>query len=101
MSKNGVIKGMHMSEIVRVTISIKKEKAEQIRSLVERGVYSSVSRAYDAGADAIIDEDVQREAWWAETLRRCEEAEQHPERLLDADTFFREVREQLQAHRSA
>lgn len=34
-------------------------------------------------------------AWWDETLRRCDEAEQNPAMLLDADTFFRDVREEI------
>jgi hypothetical protein len=28
-------------------------------------------------------------------LRRCEEAEKHPERLLDADRFFAELRKEV------
>ncbi|MBI1384739.1 MAG: hypothetical protein GC150_07510 [Rhizobiales bacterium] len=90
-----------MSETVRVTISVKKDKAERIRSMVERGVYGSVSRAYDAASDLILDEELQREVWWAEMFRRCEEAEKHPERLLDPDAFFRDVRDTVQTHRGA
>jgi antitoxin ParD1/3/4 len=32
-------------------------------------------------------------AWWTETVRRCEEAVKHPERMLDADAFFLGVRD--------
>lgn len=46
-------------------------------------------------AEALLEQEEQKETWWAETLRRCEEAEKHPERLLDADTFFREVRQEI------
>ncbi|MCV0371836.1 hypothetical protein [Filomicrobium sp.] len=41
---------------------------------------------------------IETEAWWKETLRRCDEAEQHPERMLDIDTFFRKVRAEIDRH---
>lgn len=67
-----------------------------MRGLVERGTYPSVSSAYEAASEALFGLEAAREQWWRETIRRCEEAEKHPERLLDADTFFRKVRQEIE-----
>ena len=41
--------------------------------------------------------DAPSHEWWQEAIRRYDEAQQHPERLLDADTFFRKCREEIEA----
>lgn len=84
-----------MANTERISVSVDKDRAARIRDLVQRGTYPSVSSAFDAAADALIELETAREQWWKETLRRCDEAEKHPERLLDADTFFRNVREEI------
>jgi Arc/MetJ-type ribon-helix-helix transcriptional regulator len=66
-----------------------------MRELVEKGNYRSVSSAYDVAAEVLLEREAEKEAWWKETLRRCDEAEQQPERMLDANAFFREVRDEL------
>ena len=48
-----------------------------------------------------IEQEAEKEAWWAETIRRCDEAEKHPERMLDADTFFKKVREEIGRRKQA
>lgn len=90
-----------MGTTERFSVSVNKDRAAQLRQLVERGVYPSISSAFDAAADALIDREKAREDWWAETLRRCDEAEAHPERLLDADTFFRNVRKEIETLKQA
>lgn len=79
----------------RMSISISKEQAAEIRRLVGSGRYPSISAAMDQAATALIEQESEREEWWAETVRRCEEAEKHPERLLDAETFFEELRQEI------
>lgn len=81
-----------MANTERFSISVDKDRAALIRELVEKGAYPSVSSAFDAAADALIAREAEKDAWWEETLRRCEEAEQHPESLLDADRFFKSLR---------
>jgi Arc/MetJ-type ribon-helix-helix transcriptional regulator len=85
-----------MANTERFSVSVGKDRASRIRALVDKGAYSSVSSAFDAAATALIEREEAKDAWWEETLRRCDEAEEHPERLLDADTFFRKVREEIE-----
>lgn len=66
-----------------------------MRELVETGVFPNISSAFNAAADALLEKEAEKAAWWEETLRRCEEAEKHPERMLDPDTFFRELRAEI------
>jgi Arc/MetJ-type ribon-helix-helix transcriptional regulator len=80
-----------MGTTERFSVSVNKNRAAQLRQLVERGVYPSISSAFDAAADALIELEDAKEAWWSETLRRCDEAEKHPERLLDAATFHKRL----------
>lgn len=75
----------------RFSITLPNERASLIRDLVDQGKYPSISSAFDAAAGALLRLEAERDAWWAETTRRCEEAEKHPERLLDPDTFHKEV----------
>lgn len=86
-----------MSEFERLSITVDKKRAAKLRELVDKGFYPSVSRAFDAAAEALIDLEGQRAAWWAETMRRCDEADAHPDRLLTADQFFASVREDIAA----
>lgn len=80
-----------MANTERLSISLDKQRAGRIRRLVESGAYPSISSAFDAAADVLLEREAQKDLWWQETLRRCDEADQHPERMLDADTFFRAV----------
>jgi Arc/MetJ-type ribon-helix-helix transcriptional regulator len=77
--------------VERISISLSNSQAEKLRSLVESGQYPSVSAAVDAATDVLLEHEAEKQAWWQETIRRCEEAERHPERLLDADRFFKEL----------
>jgi Arc/MetJ-type ribon-helix-helix transcriptional regulator len=86
-----------MADTERVGISVHKDTAGNIRALVEKGAYPNVSSAYEAGAKALLEQQGRAGAWWEETIRRCEEAEKHPERPLDADTFFGEVRKEIES----
>lgn len=86
-----------MASTERLSVSVNKGRATRIREFVEKGLYPTVSSAFDAAADALIEIEQEKEAWWAEALRRCDEAEKHPEKLLDPDTFFRELREESSA----
>jgi Arc/MetJ-type ribon-helix-helix transcriptional regulator len=84
-----------MATTERIGISIHKNVAEPVRDLVEQGAFPSISAAYEAGAKALLEHEAQSRAWWEETIRRCKEAENHPERLLDADKFFADVRKEI------
>ena len=85
-----------MANTERLSISVDKQRASRIRSLVECGAFPSISSAFDAAADILIAREAEKNAWWEETLRRCDEAEQHPDRMLDVDTFFRSVRADIE-----
>ncbi len=85
----------------RLSVSIHKDRAAHIRELVSKGTFDSISSAIDEAADMLIDRERAREEWWTETLRRCDEAEKHPERLLDADTFFQQVRAEIERRKKA
>jgi Arc/MetJ-type ribon-helix-helix transcriptional regulator len=78
-----------MANTERFSVSVDKDRASRIRALVDSGAYPSVSSAFDAAADALIEREAAKEEWWAETIRRCDEAEKHPEKLLDAATFHK------------
>ena len=80
-----------MANTERFSVSVDKDRASRIRALVDKGAYPSVSSAFDAAADALIEREDAKEAWWAETLRRCDEVEKHPERVLDAATFHKRL----------
>ena len=72
-----------------------------MRDLVARGVYPSLSSAFDAAAAVLLEQEAAKEAWWKEIIRRCDEAERHPEKLLDPDTFFRNVQERIERRRKS
>lgn len=84
-----------MANSERISINLNKERAQKIRSLVRNGVYPSVSSAFDAAAGVLLAQEAEREAWWQETLRRCDEAEKNPEMLLAPDAFFQGVRQTI------
>lgn len=85
-----------MANTERMSISVAKERAESMRKLVESGAYPSLSSAFDAAADALVAQEALKAAWWQETLRRFDEAERNPERLMDIDSFFRGVHEDIE-----
>jgi Arc/MetJ-type ribon-helix-helix transcriptional regulator len=82
-------------EFLAAVHEVMKDQAWPVRDLVEQGTFPSVSAAYEAGAKALLVQEARSRAWWEETLHRCEDAEKHPERLLDADTFFADVRKDI------
>lgn len=84
-----------MPNVERVSISVDPQRIDGLRSLVQNGTYPSLSAAFAAAADVLMAKEAEQAAWWAETLRRCDEAEKHPERLLDVDSFFRGLREEI------
>lgn len=90
-----------MANTERISISVDKQRAGRIRSLVESGAYPSISSAYDAAAEELLAREAERKEWWDETLRRCDEAEKHPEKLLDVDTFFRAIRTDIERLRKS
>lgn len=84
-----------MTTTERFSISVSKECAARIRTLVEQGTYPSVSSAFDAAADALLDREALKNAWWKETLIRCDEAERNPQCLLEPDKFFSSIRAEI------
>ncbi|MGP0089723.1 MAG: hypothetical protein ACLPKB_07160 [Xanthobacteraceae bacterium] len=84
-----------MSTAERLSISLKKERAAWARKQVAQGRYPNISATVDAALDALAEMDLARDAWWVETLLRCEEAEQHPEQMLSADDFHARRRERI------
>lgn len=84
-----------MSNTEHFSVSVDKDRAARLRSLVEQGTFPSMSSAFDAAADALLALEEAKAGWWQETARRCDEAEKHPERMIDADTFFESVREEI------
>jgi len=88
-----------MSHTERLSISVDNDRAERIRELVKSGEYPSVSSAFDAAANLLLAHQQAKSAWWEETLRRCDEAEKHPDKLLDPDAFFRNLRTEIHARK--
>lgn len=84
-----------MSNTQRFSISLNNEKGSALRALVQEGAYPSISSAFDTAVDNLLEFERERKAWWDEIARRCDEAEAHPERLEDPDTFFRKLREEI------
>lgn len=84
-----------MPAMSRLNIIIDKKNDLKIRELVDRGLYPSVSRAINAAAEALIELEAERTAWWAETKRRCVEAEESPQGLLGADDVFASLRDAM------
>jgi len=80
----------------RLSISLDKTSADGMRALISDGTYTSMSAAMSDATRLLLEKREEQKQWWAETARRCDEAEKHPERLLDADTFFRQVRAEIE-----
>ena len=80
-----------MRNTERVSISIDKGRAARIRALVESGAYPNVSAVYDAAALMFLEHQDEMDVWWQEAVRRCDESEKFPERMLDPDTSFKVV----------
>lgn len=72
----------------RMSISIDRQYAEEIRKLVDDGAYRNISAAFQEAATILIEQQAEKAAWWKETIRRCDEAEHHPERMIPHDAFF-------------
>lgn len=89
------MKATIVAGVERFSISLNKERGDRMRALVEKGVFPNLSSAFDAAAEALLEREDEKAEWWEETLRRCEEAEKHPEKMLDPDTFFRELRAEI------
>ena len=90
-----------MSNTTRFSISLNNDKGAALRALVEDGVYPSLSSAFDAAVDNLLELEQERKAWWAEIGRRCDEAEAHPERLLDPDEFMRGLQTKIDAYKAS
>jgi Arc/MetJ-type ribon-helix-helix transcriptional regulator len=84
-----------MANQERLSISIDERSAAEIRKLVEGGAFKTISAAFEEAATILIGHQAEMKAWWAETLRRCDEAAEHPERMIEARAFFDLVRNDL------
>ena len=85
-----------MANTTRFSVSLNNDKGAALRALVEDGVYPSLSSAFDAAVDNLLEREEEKKAWWAEIARRCDEAEAHPERLLDLKDFIQGLEEQIE-----
>lgn len=85
-----------MARTERLSVSLNKKRVEGMRALISSGTYPNMSAALDEATALLLHKQDEERKWWDEIKRRCDEAEQHPEKLLDADTFFREVRSSIQ-----
>lgn len=90
-----------MSSVKRISITLDKAKAAKIEELVSQGLYTSVSGAFDAAADALLDLEIERAAWWQETARRCDEAEKSPGILLSAEDFHTQLWSEIERRKKA
>lgn len=90
-----------MAHQERLSISIDERRAAEIRELVEGGSFRTVSAAFEEAATILIEQEAERRAWWAETVRRCQLAEEHPERLMGADAFFTAVKADIDGLRKS
>ena len=90
-----------MSNTHRFSVSLNAENGEALRALVEKGIYPSISSAVDAAVGDFLELEQQRKAWWEEMLRRCDEAEAHPERLLDPEEFHRSVQARIDGYKAS
>lgn len=81
-----------MAHQERLSISIDEQRASEMRKLVETGRYKTISAAFDKAAAILIERQAQEDAWWIETIRRCEEAERNPGQMVEAAALFDVVR---------
>lgn len=90
-----------MSDFERLSITVAKSHAAKVKELVERGLYPSVSRAFDAAVEMLIEQEVERDAWASEISRRCDEAEASPGSMLSADDFHRRLWDRIAERKRA
>lgn len=90
-----------MSSTTRFSVSLNNDKGAALRALVEDGVYPSLSSAFDAAVDNLLEREEEKKAWWAEMARRCDEAEAHPERLLDPEEFMRGLQARIDGYKAS
>jgi len=88
-----------MANTQRLSISLGTESADKVRKLVASGRYPSISAAMETAAQALFEHEAEVETWWAETIRRAIDAHDHPERLVDADTFFDQLHGEIAARK--
>jgi hypothetical protein len=43
----------------------------------------------------LLDQEEAKQAWWDETIRRCDEAAKHPERMLSPEAFGKATAEEI------
>ena len=88
-----------MSTVEKRTISLPKQQADYVDSLVARGDYGSVSEVVRAGLRELRARDAQIEKWLREeVVPAYDEALSHPERWMTADQVLQELAER-RAHR--
>lgn len=75
-----------------MSISIDQRRAAELRKLVDDGAYKNISAAFEEAAAILIEQQAEKAAWWQETIHRCDEAANHPERMIPHDAFFAGVR---------
>lgn len=81
-----------MANHERMSISIDGRHAAEIRKLVESGRFKTISAAFEEAATILIEQQNDKEAWWAETISRCEHAASHPEQMVEPGALFDMVR---------
>lgn len=86
-----------MPNVERLSISIDERYATEIRKLVETGAFRTISAAFEEAATILIEQEVEKVAWWAETVRRCDQATTHPDLMIGTDAFFEAVRSDIAA----
>jgi len=84
-----------MANQERLSISIDAKQAARIRQLVETGDFKTVSAAFEEAAIMLIEQQAERTAWWAETVKRCNDADKHPDQMIEAGAFFDAVRSDI------
>jgi Arc/MetJ-type ribon-helix-helix transcriptional regulator len=86
-----------MANLERMSISIDERYATEIRKLVESGSFKTISAAFEEAATILIEQQTEKSAWWAETVRRCNDADKHPDQMIEAGAFFDTVRADIAA----
>lgn len=86
-----------MANLERMSISIDERHATEIRKLVESGSFKTISAAFEEAATILIEQEAEKNVWWAETVRRCDDAANHPDQMIEAGAFFDTVRADIAA----
>lgn len=71
----------------RLSVSLSKKSADEVRALVAQGAFPSVSAAIDAASAMLIERHHAEVQWWRETAQRCREAAEDPGRVLSGTAF--------------